>query len=147
MNKSIINFLVALFVFIILAYMYSLVFGSDSQPTPVPYSKEGFSPLLPQNSNSPGTILQDYPVINPTGLLGEKNSSDLWQTRPTSKVGSYDQTTNNVKYFDNPDIGNCSPITLCNTLYGNKSSSTGSGSGSSSGVRVGLHTTDTPTFF
>jgi len=121
--------------------MYSLVFGSESKPVPAPYSKEGFTPLLPQSSNSPGTLLQDYPVINPTGLLGEKNSSDLWQTRPTSQVGSYDQVTNNVKHFDNPDIGNCSPISMCNTLYGNQSSTTGSG------VRIGLHTTTTPSFF
>jgi hypothetical protein len=35
-------------------------------------------------------------------------------------LGSYAQITNNLKYSDNPDIGNCMPASMCGSLYKEK---------------------------
>jgi hypothetical protein len=42
---------------------------------------------------------------------------DIWWNYPTFRVGSYTQITNNLKYPNNPDDGQCRPAEFCNVLY------------------------------
>jgi hypothetical protein len=41
----------------------------------------------------------------------------MWWHYPVFKVGSYEQITNNLKYPNNPDVGQCMPADFCGTLY------------------------------
>ena len=139
--------MIAFFIVIILTFIYNTI----SVSIPVPYSAEGFVPLLPASSDAPGTLLQYYPVIDPTGKLGTKDSSQLWWHYPTFKVGSYAQITNNIRYPNNPDVGQCQPISICNVLYGERQEKTNYAEPAvppqPGKVRVNFYTTDTPPFF
>ncbi len=44
----------------------------------------------------------------------------MWWHYPIFKVGSFDQITNNLKYPNNPDIGNCMRAEFCGALYKTK---------------------------
>ena len=65
-------------------------------------------------------ILQcDYPVKeNPQ--LSNLSSENIWKDYPVFSVGSYEQKTNNVRYWKNPNNGKCSPATFCNSIYNDK---------------------------
>lgn len=83
---------------------------------------EGFSnnSLEPASVNEKNALVQDvYPSTGNT-QISENNSSDIWWHYPIFKLGSYAQLTNNLKYSDSPDIGNCAPASMCGTLYYNK---------------------------
>jgi hypothetical protein len=71
--------------------------------------KELFSPLLED----------DYPLTERQNCTNN-SSSTVWKDYPVFKVGSYDQITNNIRYFRNPDIGTCSPEIFCGSLYKDK---------------------------
>jgi hypothetical protein len=139
---------IAVFVIVVMAFLYNTVVGAS---VPVPYSTEGFVPLLPASSSAPGTLLQYYPVVDPTGKLGDKGASQLWWHYPTFKVGSYNQITNNIRYPNNPDVGQCRPDSMCNVLYGERQEKTNYAEPAvpppAGKVRVGFFTTDTPPFF
>ena len=60
-----------------------------------------------------------YPLKNPPGLSNETESK-MWWRYPTLKESSYNQITNNLKYFKNPDIARCIPVEMCGTIYKNK---------------------------
>jgi hypothetical protein len=139
--------LIAFFVVIILTFIYNVTSGNS----PVPYLAEGFVPLLPASSSAPGTLLQYYPINDSTGKLGTKDSNQLWWHYPTFKVGSYDQITNNIRYPNNPDVGQCQPISMCNVLYGDRQEKTNYAEPAvppePGKVRVNFYTTDTPPFF
>jgi hypothetical protein len=66
-------------------------------------------------------ILNDYPLIGKNKLSND-NSIDIWKYYPMYQVGSYSQQTNNLRYFDNPDIGTCTPTDFCGALYHDKKS-------------------------
>ena len=86
---------------------------------------EGFSGLY--DLSTPGTfpksvnqaILNDYPLIN-KNETSTNNYNQIWWHYPVFKLGSYKQITNNLKYYDNPDNGTCSPADFCGALYKNK---------------------------
>jgi hypothetical protein len=63
-------------------------------------------------------MLSFYPS---TGSLGISNNEaqESWWRYPTFKVGSYDQITNNIRYPNNPDVGTCTPDSMCFALYKN----------------------------
>jgi hypothetical protein len=46
----------------------------------------------------------------------------LYYYFPIFEVGSYAQTTNNIRYPANPDDGQCRPAEVCGALYGNQTS-------------------------
>ena len=71
--------------------------------------KELFSPLL--TNVFPLTEHQSYT---------NNSSSNLWTDYPVLKLGSFDQITNNLRYFRNPDVGTCSPEIFCGSLYKDK---------------------------
>ena len=86
---------------------------------------EGFSGMY--DLSTPGTfpksvsqaILNDYPLIN-KNETSNNNYNQIWWHYPVFKLGSYKQVTNNLKYYDNPDNGTCSPADFCGALYKNK---------------------------
>ena len=92
-------------------------------------------------------LVQDtYPAIGKNEISNE-TAADMWWHYPTFKVGSYDQITNNIRYPNNPDIGRCTPASVCGALYHEKK--TGSNYieqlppvNPASGTRIGYFTTD-----
>ena len=65
-------------------------------------------------------LVQDtYPITGRNGIT-DNEASDIWWHYPTFKLGSYAQITNNIRYSNNPDIGNCMPASICGSLYKEK---------------------------
>ena len=97
---------------IILLFMMSVLFYSAS-------NKENYDNLgggvYPASVNN--VLLEDvYPVKSKSGV--SKNSGhDIWWHYPIFEVGSYEQITNNLKYPNNPDDGQCMPAEFCGALY------------------------------
>uniref|UniRef100_A0A6C0DU92 Uncharacterized protein n=1 Tax=viral metagenome TaxID=1070528 RepID=A0A6C0DU92_9ZZZZ len=86
---------------------------------------EGFQPdVLATNQKYPQEqddvlLKEDYPL---TGRMGvsKNNAYNIWWHYPIFKVGSYAQITNNIKYPNNPDDGQCMPAEFCGALYKEK---------------------------
>lgn len=75
--------------------------------------------IFPQSQTD--VLVQDtYPRINRYGI-SNNTSNDMWWHYPVLKLGSYDQITNNIRYPNNPDVGNCTPGSICGSLYHKKS--------------------------
>ena len=69
---------------------------------------------------STNALVQDiYPITGRNGIT-ENQASNIWWHYPTFKLGSYAQITNNIRYSNNPDIGNCMPASMCGSLYKEK---------------------------
>jgi len=108
------KFVIGSIIFLILILVLSLI-----------KNVEGFSGLY--DLSTPGTfpksvkqaILNDYPLIN-KNETSDNNYNEIWWHYPVFKLGSYKQITNNLKYYDNPDNGTCSPADFCGALYKNK---------------------------
>jgi hypothetical protein len=65
-------------------------------------------------------LLQDtYPPIG-KNQLSNNSANDIWMDYPVFQLGSYDQTTNNLRYPKNPDEGTCMPASMCGALYHDK---------------------------
>jgi hypothetical protein len=65
-------------------------------------------------------LVQDtYPPIGKNQISNE-TSNDMWWHYPTFSLGSYKQITNNIRYPNNPDIGRCTPGSMCGALYHEK---------------------------
>jgi hypothetical protein len=88
--------------------------------------KDGFSNytldntygIYPESVNK--VLVQDfYPRIERNGI-SNNSASNIWWHSPIFKVGSYDQITNNIKYSNNPDVGTCTPASMCGALYHEK---------------------------
>jgi hypothetical protein len=144
---SVEKIVVAIFLIMAAAFVYNVIVGNTSIPTP--YSEaEGFVPLLPGSTSNTSHLLEYYPNLDPTGKLGDKGASQLWQEYPIFQVGSYAQITNNIRYPINPDDGQCTPDSMCNVLYGDRETHVppieppGAGK-----VRVNFYTTNTPPFY
>jgi hypothetical protein len=61
-------------------------------------------------------LLNSYP-INKTKVVDSDNYSYIWRYYPIFSLGSYEQITNNFKYYKNPDNGLCSPAEFCGDFY------------------------------
>lgn len=91
-------------------------------------------------------LVQDtYPSIGKNQMSND-TSNDIWQDYPTFELGSYAQITNNIRYPKNPDIGRCTPASMCGALYHEKDLGnnvvTPLPPVLSPGTRVGYFTTD-----
>jgi len=65
-------------------------------------------------------LVQDtYPPIG-KNQLSDETSNDMWWHYPIFTLGSYKQITNNIRYPNNPDIGRCTPGSMCGALYHKK---------------------------
>lgn len=71
--------------------------------------------ILP-DSDKPGVLDCVFPA---TGYTKVQNvgASQIWKDYPVVQVGCYTQTTNNIRYPDNPDEGTCMPAEFCNLYY------------------------------
>ena len=111
------------FLFMLMVFMLAIphIFGSS------PSLKEGFDlakkvELIPDNFKNLGLPLLagEYPLTGNRLLPSAKEYQDIWQQYPIFQVGSYEQVTNNLKYWPNPDDGECRRAEMCDTLYMNK---------------------------
>ena len=68
-------------------------------------------------SSEEGGLLSDsFPSTNNKNVSSYQEQM-MWWHYPVFKVGSYEQITNNLKYPNNPDVGQCMPADFCGTLY------------------------------
>jgi hypothetical protein len=131
-----------LLMLIILAIGLPLVFNFSSL-------SEGFSNYkLDQSMGETQShiLVQDtYPPIGKNQISND-TASDIWQYYPTFTLGSYDQITNNIRYPRNPDVGRCTPASMCGALYHQKDLGSNTITPlppvSGSGTRIGYFTTD-----
>lgn len=82
--------------------------------------REGFS-LSPGSFPDASTypiLYKDYPVKT-NGGVSDMSSTDLWTYYPVFDNG-YGQYTNNVRYWQTPNNGKCTPPEFCGGLYNNK---------------------------
>lgn len=62
-------------------------------------------------------LLKDSYPLTGRKCIGNDSAHNIWWHYPTFKEGSYDQITNNIRYNNNPDTGNCMPADFCGSLY------------------------------
>ena len=92
-------------------------------------------------------LVQDnYPPIG-KNQISDETSNDMWWHYPIFTLGSYKQITNNIRYPNNPDVGRCTPGSMCGALYHEKFLGSNYVSplppvNSECGTRVGYFTTD-----
>jgi hypothetical protein len=88
-------------------------------------SVEGFQPdVLAINQKFPQEVddvllKEDYPLTGRNGV-SKNSAATIWWHYPIFKVGSFAQITNNIRYPNNPDDGQCMPAEFCGTLYKEK---------------------------
>jgi hypothetical protein len=85
-------------------------------------SLEGYSNLKSGDYPDAQTsvLLQDtYPAIGKNELSNE-SAENMWQRYPIFELGSYEQTTNNIRYPNNPDDARCTPANFCYAVYKDK---------------------------
>lgn len=86
-------------------------------------NKEGYSnnnlELIPGNypTSTELPILTDSFPFTGNKDVSRNTSADIWWYYPVFKVGSFTQITNNLKYPNNPDNGQCRRAEFCGTLY------------------------------
>ena len=106
-NKTSIFLSILIFIILVSSFFYKDGYSNNNlELIPGTYPKSTEIPLL--------TDL--YPW---TGRKNVSNNtySDIWWHYPTFRVGSYTQITNNLKYPNNPDDGQCRPAEFCGALY------------------------------
>lgn len=139
------NQIIFLLMLIILAVGLPFIFNVSS-------FVEGFSnyKLDQANGGYPDAqthvLVQDtYPPIGKNQISND-TSNDIWQYYPTFTLGSYEQITNNIRYPRNPDVGRCTPASMCGALYHQKDLGSNVVSPlppvSVSGTRIGYFTTN-----
>ena len=99
--------------FLILALLFTLI--------SIPYVKpmvEGFSSLTPGMypiSSDVPILYDDYPLKKTMGV-SNNTYADNYPNYPIFD-SSYEQKTNNVRYWSSPNNGLCSPADFCNGIY------------------------------
>jgi hypothetical protein len=139
------NQIIFLLMLIILALGLPLVFNFSSLVEG--YSNYKTSQSMGEYPNAQTQVLvqNTYPPIG-KNQISDDTSNDIWKYYPTFSLGSYDQITNNIRYPRNPDIGRCTPASMCGALYHQKylgsNAITPLPPVSETGTRVGYFTTD-----
>jgi len=116
--------------------------------------KEGYAnnnlELLPGTypSSTELPILTDSFPFTGNKDVSRNTYSDIWWHYPIFRVGSYTQITNNLKYPNNPDVGQCRPAEFCGALYKDRQMASNiskplppAPSVSAGSVRIGYYTT------
>ena len=70
----------------------------------------------PTSVDNPMMNDSKYPYKTPGGL-SSWNYDSQWKLYPTWAVGSYEQKTNNVRYWPQPCNGTAAPADICGGLY------------------------------
>jgi len=73
--------------------------------------------LYPNSINKP--ILNTYPLTSDRHF-SHSGYAYNWRRYPVFELPSFTQTTNNLRYYNNPDNGTCTPSEFCFTLYNDK---------------------------
>jgi hypothetical protein len=82
------------------------------------YNLAGAEGAYPSSQTS--VLVQDsYPPIG-VNQISNDGAADIWWHYPSFSVGSYKQITNNIRYSNNPDVGRCTPASMCGALYHDK---------------------------
>lgn len=68
------------------------------------------------SSEDGGLLTDSFPSTHNKNVSSYQEQM-MWWHYPVFKVGSYEQITNNLKYPNNPDVGQCMPADFCGTLY------------------------------
>jgi hypothetical protein len=66
-------------------------------------------------------LLKDYYPTDNRIIVDSDTYSHNWIYYPIFSLGSYEQITNNLKYFKNPDEGTCTPAEFCGDFYKDRS--------------------------
>ena len=113
------NQIILLIFILVLAIGLPLFFKiSDTMEGYSNYSLAGAMGNFP-NAQTEVLVQDTYPPIGKNQISND-TANDIWWYYPTSEVGSYDQITNNIRYPNNPDVGRCSPASMCGALYHQK---------------------------
>lgn len=80
-------------------------------------SKIDTTGIYPTSVNK--AILDTYPQIG-KNEVSKDNYGQIWYNYPVFPVGSYEQITNNLRYFKNPDNGTCRNADFCGAFYRDK---------------------------
>jgi len=146
MTKMKIFFGILIFIMICIALGNTGIFSGNNK-----FLKEGL-----QNLANPGEYpySTEYPLLEGsypyTGskTVSNKDYNDIWMKYPVFRVGSYEQITNNLRYWSNPDDGECVRADMCDALYKDKEvlsnviQPLGPVPETMSGVRVNYYNTD-----
>jgi len=65
-------------------------------------------------------IVEDIYPSTGNKQISNNTASTIWKHYPIYEVGSYEQTTNNIRHPVNPDEGTCMPASMCGSLYHSK---------------------------
>jgi hypothetical protein len=119
-NNSILNISINAILFVILVLLLLSYFGFIGV-----FYKESFIANINNNrqlmpGEYPLTATQpllygDYKVKQNTNVT-KNNNYNIWKSYPVFP-SSYKQQTNNIRYWDTPDNGLCSPAEFCGTPY------------------------------
>ena len=113
------NQIILLIFILVLAIGLPLFFKiSDTMEGYSNYSLAGAMGNFP-NAQTEVLVQDTYPPIGKNQISND-TANDIWWYYPTFEVGSYDQITNNIRYPNNPDVGRCSPASMCGALYHQK---------------------------
>lgn len=87
------------------------------------YKTEGFKPsyiygAYPKQHNDP--LLADTYEKNENIVPTRLTQEDLKKYKPRTPIKSYAQITNNYKYWDTPNNGECKPASFCDAYYKKK---------------------------
>jgi hypothetical protein len=106
-----------IFLIVILAvglYLAPFIRQIEGFKTSILGSTEGTYPISVNRA-----LLDDYPQIGKNETSND-NYSDIWTNYTVFSLGSFKQITNNLRYHNNPDNGQCIRADFCGALYNNK---------------------------
>jgi hypothetical protein len=126
----------------IILFMLTMVFMFNFINT----NFEAFSNYNLENVSSTqnnSLLLNWYPIKKDISVT-DNSYDNIWNKYPTFKLGSYEQITNNLKYFNSPDIGTCIPASFCDSIYNSRQNKTNIITplppANSNGIRVNYYT-------
>lgn len=94
---------------------------SNLGSSPIHFNKNSNTFIKKENDKYPfsntDVLLKDSYPLTGRSCIGDDSAYKIWWHYPTFKEGSYDQITNNIRYNNNPDTGNCMPADFCGSLY------------------------------
>ena len=74
--------------------------------------------IYPKADNVP--LLTDSYQYTGNKHVSNNSYNDIWWHYPIFREGSYEQITNNLRYYKNPDEGTCIRADFCGALYKDK---------------------------
>ena len=65
-------------------------------------------------------LLKNFYPVKKSEELSMLDYSQEWKEYPILPAGSYEQKTNNIRYWKNPNNGTCIPPEICNSIYNDR---------------------------